>query len=272
MGIGVTLHGIDISNHQGPSAGYRDRSWYQEAQFLIAQAIPRPLPSGYVADQLRAAQGDGKSVGCYTWLWHDPSWRMGDQTVEDDQKRRLATIPDDVQLDMRLWLDVEDNQSTGWNRVTIAQRVDDVNRALAVLDEWSYARGLPEAGIYWSRYFIDLLFGGRDYFGRKQWLAHYGIEPGSLIGGTCVAHQYTSTPVDQNKMLESEIVTTTPPEVPVEDPCAGLATALAYIGDDLSPRLEAAMKGRTTLAKKADVRAVAAELRRVREQFLGPPA
>jgi hypothetical protein len=219
MGRDVTLNGIDVSNHQSSPSTYRSQPWYQEAQFVIAQAIPRPFPDGYTGEQLRAAKADGKYVGAYLWLWHDPTWRMGGTSVELDQRMRLATIPDDVPLDMRLWLDVEDNQSTGWNSVSIPQRVDDVNRALAVLDEWSYARGLPEAGIYWSTYFINLLFGGVDYFGRKQWKAHYGIEPGSLIGGPCVAHQYTSTPVDKNVMLESEIVTASQPEPPpVEEP------------------------------------------------------
>jgi hypothetical protein len=262
-----TLYGADISNHQGPPATYRGQPWYQESQFIIAQAIPRPLPDGYVGEQLRAAQADGKHCGAYVWLWHDPTWRMGDGSVEDDQRRRLATIPDDVQLDMRLWLDVEDNQSTGW-KVPIPQRVDDVKRALAVLDEWSAARGLPAAGIYWSDWFISLLFGGQDYFGRRQWKAHYGAPAGSLIHDTCVAHQYTSTPVDQNIMLASEIVTAGAP--PATDPCAGLVTALAYLGDDLPPRLEAAMKGKMTAADKTEVLAVAAELRRVREQFIGP--
>lgn len=257
-----TLYGLDISNHQNFPPVYQGMAEYQAAQFIVVQAIPRPTTT----DQFRATKADGKHCGAYLWLWFDPTWRLGDQTVEDDMRRRLATIPDDVALDMRLWLDVEDNQSTGWASVTVEQRVDDVNRALAVLDDWSYARGLPEAGIYWSVYFINLLFGGMDYFNRKQWRAHYSMPAGSLIGGNTVAHQYTSTPVDQNVMLASEIVTAQPAP---EDPCAGLAQALAYVGDDLPPRIEAAMKGQTTTAKKREVLAVAAELRRVREQFLG---
>jgi hypothetical protein len=233
MGRAVTLNGVDVSNHQGPPSSYRSQPWYQEAQFVIAQAIPRPLPDGYTGEQLRAAKADGKHVGAYLWIWHDPSWRIGDRTVEDDMRRRLLTIPDDVELDMRLWLDVEDNQSTGWNNVTIAQRVDDVNRALGVLDAWSYARGLPEAGIYWSTYFINLLFGGVDYFGRKQWKAHYSAEPGSLIGGPCVAHQYTSTPIDKNVMLDSEIVTAAPVPAPGEPTTADLLQAMSYLRHDV---------------------------------------
>lgn len=257
------LHGADVSNHQGPPAYYRGLSWYQEAQFVIAQAIPRPLPDGYTGEQLRAAKADGKYAGAYTWLWHDRTWRMGDQSVEDDQRRRLATIPDDVQLDMRLWLDIEDNQSTGWNSVTITQRVDDVNRALAVLDEWSAARGLPEAGIYWSTYFVNLLFGGKDYFGRKQWKAHYmnadgQPPPGSLIGGACVAHQYTSTPIDKNLMLESEIVTVAAP-LPTEPTAAEFRQAMSYLRNDVLAPLNS--------YKYPKVKTALAEANRVFDQY-----
>ena len=270
--------GIDISNHQGYPPTYETQPWFAEAQFVIVQAIPRTTQPGITAQQLQHADANKKWCGIYVWLWHTPSWRLGDQSVEDDMRIRLATVPDDVQMDMRVWLDVEDNQSSGWNQVSIAQRVDDVNRALAVLDDWSYARGLTnEAGIYWSKWFIDLLFGGRDYFGRKQWLAHYinpstgQPAPGSLIGGPVVAHQWTSTPVDKNQMLESEIVTVAEPE-PVSPPdCSALVNALAYLGDDLPPLLELAMQGRTTVAKKKQVRDVARELRRVRAQMIGPP-
>ena len=261
----MTLYGLDISNFNGMPAQYRDTAEYQQAEFIIAQAIPRPAPTGYTGPQLRAAHEDGKYCGIYTWLWHDPSWRMGDQSVEDDQRIRLATVPDDVDLDMRPWLDVEDNQSTGW-QVPIAQRVDDVNRAFDVLDAWAINHGLPLTGIYWSRYFIDLLFGGVNYWpDRKQWLAHYGIVPGSLIGGNVVAHQYTSTPVDQNVMLESEIVNG---EVPMPD-CDGVINGLAYVADDLGDKLLAEAK-RPSGIRKTVVRDIVKEMERVRTQEVGP--
>jgi hypothetical protein len=191
---------------------------------------------------------------------------MGDRTVEDDQRIRLATVPDDVDLDMRPWLDVEDNQSTGW-QVPVAQRVDDVNRALAVLDEWAIERELPLAGIYWSRYFIDLLFGGVSYWPeRKQWLAHYGITPGSLIGGSVVAHQYSSTPIDQNMMLESEIVNGEEPDVP--DDCSDLVNGLAYVADDLGDQLLAEAK--RSSVRKTVVRSIVKEMERVRTEQVGP--
>jgi hypothetical protein len=260
------ISGVDISNHQGLPANYRNEKWYQDAEFVIAQAIPRPAPNGVVGEQLRAARDDGKSLGSYCWLWHDPSWRLG-PTVREDQLRRLETIPDDVTLNMRLWLDIEDNQSTGWNNVSVQQRVEDVWEALRTLDEWSIDRGLPLAGIYWSRWFIDLLFDGVDYFGRYQWLAHYGITPGSLIGGLVVAHQYASTPIDLDFMLDSEIVTAVPPDDPPAD-CAGLINGLAHVADDLGDQLLAEAK--RSSVRKTVVRQIVKEMQRVRTEEVGP--
>lgn len=262
------IHGIDGSNFQGLPSAYRGQQWYRDAQFTIWQAIPRPAPNGYTGEQLRAARDDGKHVGIYCWIWHDPSWRMA-RDVREDQLLRLATVPDDVTLNMRVWLDVEDNQSTGW-RVPVQQRVDDVWRALEVLDEWSAARGLPPAGIYWSKWFINLLFDGVDYFDRPQWLAHYDITPGSLIGGNVVAHQYTSTPIDMNQMLESEIVREEPPvpEPDCEAEKAPLINAVAYMGDDLSDQILA--EARRVSVRKTVVRRIAAELARVRLEAAGP--
>jgi hypothetical protein len=139
------------------------------------------------------------------------------------------------------------------------------NRALAVLDEWAIERELPLAGIYWSRYFIDLLFGGVNYWPeRKQWLAHYGITPGSLIGGSVVAHQYSSTPIDQNMMLESEIVNG---EEPMPD-CSDLVNGLAYVADDLGDKLLAEAK--RSSVRKTVVRNIVKEMERVRVEQVGP--
>lgn len=251
------IWGVDISNLNGTPDRYSGLAEYQAAEFVIVQAIPRPAPNGIAAQQLRAAKADGKALGIYSWLWHDPSWRL-DPDVATDQRLRLATVPDDVELDMRPWLDVEDNQSTGWQAVTIQQRVDDVNHALETLDTWAAQRGLPEAGIYWSDYFIGLLFGGRNYWPeRKQWKAHYEIAPGSLIGGTVVAHQFASTPIDQNVMLESELVSVS---APAGDPSAAdFRQALSYLSHDVMQPLRG--------YKLARVKTAVAEVDRVAAQY-----
>lgn len=240
----TTLQGFDASNLNGRLEQYRSQWWYQQSTFGIIQAIPRPAPNGLCAAQLATLREDGKSKGIYSWIWHDPTWRLSPD-VATDQWRRLATVPDDEEIHMRPWLDVEDNQSTGWQGVTVQTRIDDVNRALEVLDTWAYGRGLPEAGIYWSNYFISLLFGGQDYWPeRKQWKAHYGITPGILVMGNVVAHQYTSTPMDLDVMLESEIVqpggdpVTDPEREELQNTINGLVSTIGLLtGDDLKPLL-----------------------------------
>lgn len=235
----MMLSGIDISNLQSAPTVYRGQQWYADAQFVIVQAIPRPAPNGLAGAQLEAAQADGKYVGVYSWLWHTPSWRLNPD-VGEDQRLRLATVPDDCRLDMRVWLDVEDDQSDSWSASGLQQRKDDVLYTMDALDKWSSARGLPLAGIYTSGYFIDRLFDGWMPAGVKLWLAHYGVQPGSLIKGDVVAHQYTSTPIDQDVMLESEIVSREEPVPDVDQAwqdrkaeIVGLAGELRTVADQI---------------------------------------
>jgi hypothetical protein len=268
----MTLRGIDISNLQGSPSQYRSEQWYADAEFVIVQAIPRPRPNGLAGDQLRAARDDGKHVGIYTWLWHDSTWRL-DPDVGNDQRARLATVPDDVALDMRVWLDVEDNQSTAWAGSGVQGRKDDVMLALDAINTWSSARGLPEAGIYTSRYFINLLFDGWMPSGVKLWLASYGVTPGSLIGGDCVAHQYGSTPIDMDVMLESEIVTGGPPvddaeRAAMQAQIDSLVTTVADIADRLGDQLLAECK--RSSVRKTTVRGIVAEMEAERVQAVGP--
>ena len=244
------LEGIDTSNLQGTPSNYAGQWWYQQAQFVIVQAIPK---GALTAPQLYQAEGAGKYCGIYTWLWHTPSWRLGDQTVEGDQLARLATVPDNAKLDMRPWLDVEDNISDGWAAPGNSGRKDDVLRAFDALDTWAAGRGLPEAGIYTSQYFIDLLFGGDESFldGRKRWLANYSASAGGVIGGNVVAHQYTSDPVDRDVMLESEIVS--------GPSAADVLQALSYIDHDVLAPLRSYKTGK--------VKAAVAEIDRVARQY-----
>jgi hypothetical protein len=254
----MTLRGIDISNHQESPSAYRDQRWYADAEFVIAQAIPRPSPDGYTGAQLRAALDDGKHRGIYTWMWDDPTWRMGDHTVEGDHRIRLATVPEDVPLNIRPWEDLEDNQSAGWQSVSVGQRIGNARRALDLLDTWAIRRGLAAAaGIYWSDYYVGLLYDGWDGDGRVQWKAHYGITPGILIGGNVVAHQYTSSPVDMNIMLESEIVVPTKP--PTEPTTAEFRQALSYLSRDVI--------GPLNTYKYARIKRAVAEMERVSKQY-----
>jgi hypothetical protein len=82
----------------------------------------------------------------------------------------------------------------------------DARVARAAADEWAAERGLPPSGGYSGQWYQDGYLNGWWPEGWPKWWAAYGITPGSILGGLVVAHQYTSTPIDSNVMLESEIV------------------------------------------------------------------
>lgn len=131
------LNGCDISNLQGHPDGYRGAQWYRDAEFVIVQAIEPPpgFPGhdfidpetgkrGYTGVQLRAAKEDGKKVGVYVWLWNG----LGD--TRGNILSRLATVPDSVQLDMRVWVDVEDTSGGPTGLRQMAQPESSFSRQL----------------------------------------------------------------------------------------------------------------------------------------------
>lgn len=196
------LFGIDVSN-LNDIPGTTRLSEYRDAQFGIVQAIPRgPTTTAQWLERLAA---DHKRRGIYTWLWHDPTWRL-DPDVRTDQLLRLKTVPYDAVLDGRPWLDLEDNVSTGWRKPSPQQRIFEARQALATLDDWAAMNMLPPAGVYSSPYYQSLLYNGWDWDGREYWQANYNGNPGSVIGGNTVGHQYTSKPIDLDLFLESEFI------------------------------------------------------------------
>lgn len=143
-------------------------------------------------------------------------------------------------------------------------RAQDVIDARAAADEWAAGRTLPESGGYSGQWYRDEYLGGWWPEGWRQWWADYSAPPGSLIGGLVVAHQYTSTPIDMDEMLESEIVTqpTGDPCAPVEAQRDGLINTLGYVGGDL---LSPVAKLKLTSQPKA-VQALVAGIRGVCDQ------
>ena len=257
----MTLYGLDLSNWN--TMEYRVLPEYQAADFVIVQSIAPPEPfmgweiGGYTAQQLRAGVEDQKHVGVYVWLWNHFATSAATQA---DIAARLALIPDDVPLDMRLWLDMEDtNLDHG------PARQQDVLDALEVMDEWAIAHDLPLTGVYSGDWYL------RDYMDawfpleRVYWQANYAHTQDSAAEALLPMRpviQYTSDPIDQNVMLESEIVG----EVP-ED-CSQLITALAYVADDLGDQLLAEAK--RTNVRKTVVRSIVKEMQRVRVETIGP--
>lgn len=278
----MPLYGIDGSNHNGPPTSYRNQSWYKDAEFTIWQAINPPRPyagwdvGGYTAEQLRAAKEDGKKVGVYIWLWNSFS---SSAATKADIASRLALIPDDVPLDMRLWLDMEDTtQDHG------PARQQDVLDALEVMDQWAGdhsgwvrtglngegRRPLYLPGIYSGDWYLRGYMDAWFPPDRVYWQANYSLSANGAEQALLPARpliQYTSTPVDMDVMLESEIVVPEGPPVTdeerkqMQDKIDGLVNALGYIDGDVLKPLRA--------LRTKSVKAAVAEIDRVVKQFVG---
>jgi hypothetical protein len=205
------MRGCDISNHNGFPVSYRTQGWYVSSEFVIVQAIepppgypgygyvdPETGKRGYTGEQLRAAREDGKKVGIYVWLW------SGLADTQSNILGRLQTVPSSVPLDMRPWLDIEDNTAN-----TTRQRQKDILDARATMDEWASQMGLPQSGGYSADWYVKDYLDGWWPDNFVKWWANYSAPAGSIIGGDVVAHQYTSSPADLNEMLESEIIQVT---------------------------------------------------------------
>jgi hypothetical protein len=136
-------------------------------------------------------------------------------------------------------------------------RTNDVTVARAAADEWAAAHSLPPSGGYSAQFYQNGYLGGWWPPGWPKWWADYSAEAGSIIGNDIVAHQYTSTPVDTNVMLESEIVA---PNGPATEPTtADFRQALSYLrGDVLSP---------LCTYKYPRIKAALAEVNRVCDQY-----
>lgn len=253
----MTLYGVDLSNHNLGPATYRGQQWYQEAQFVIAQAIDPPpsYPPGVTAEQLRAAKADGKYIGAYVWLWNS-----GD--FESDIRHKLSTIPADVSLDMRLWLDVEDTGSSFDQQRCL--------RALEICDKWATAKNLPPTGVYTGQWYINGYMGGWFPPDRMYWMADYSRPP--ELFPSRPLHQYTSNPVDKNAMLESEIVTqggnvTDEERQQYEDKIDGLVVTVADIADRLGDQLVA--ESHRGYVRKTVIRNIVKQMQAERVQAVG---
>jgi hypothetical protein len=126
-------------------------------------------------------------------------------------------------------------------------RTDDVTVARAAADEWASARALPPSAGYSGSWYQNSYLGGWWPAGWLKWWADYNGDPDSLIGADVIAHQYSSTPIDQDAMLESEFINPDFPNVPPDpippdepDPCADLIAqrdSLIVTIADISDRL-----------------------------------
>lgn len=98
---------------------------------------------------------------------------------------------------------------------TVATRKSAVLEARRAGDDWALARVLPQSGGYSGDWYINGYLDGWWPEDWLYWMADYS-KPPELYPSRPV-HQYTSTPIDKNAMLESEIVTGGGGEPPMPD-------------------------------------------------------
>lgn len=135
-------------------------------------------------------------------------------------------------------------------------RQQDTLDAKAAADDWAAQHGLPPSGGYSGQWYQDGYLGGWWPEGWSKWWSAYGITPGAILGGLIVAHQFTSSPVDQNVMLESEMGSI---PIVIEPTADEFRQAMAYIRDDVLKPLRS--------YRLPKIRAAVAEIDRVTKQY-----
>ena len=212
------IYGVDISNLQGPPSVYRNQQWYRDAEFVIVQTIQPPYPykgwdhvdqvtgyRGYTGEQLVTARQDGKKIGVYAWLWNTVA------NPYSDILARFETVPRGLPLDMRPWIDVEDTTNT-----SVQRRQNATVAARSAGDTFADENHLPPCGGYSGQWYVDSYLGRWWPAGWLKWWADYRFQAGTLLqSGVVVAHQYTSSPVDSDVLLPTEILQGEPEDMAI---------------------------------------------------------
>jgi hypothetical protein len=266
---------VDVSNHQGALAASTLESWRvsHDVGLLIVQAVAPapPWPPTRTRQQIEAAALAGMATDAYLWVWTHSN-------VEADMRNKLALL-DGLPVG-RLWLDAEDTESASF-----AARRAAINRAFAVLDEWSASRGLPTPGLYTAWWYV----GGYLGFGRTEWTpwssrdlwnAEYdGIADADVFHPYCgwgaqAIKQYTASgrlpgyggDLDVNALSAAEAARVLgtggnpvpePDPGPAAHPAAHLINARGYIGGDLVEKGRAARKRPQVMAVLDEIEQVA---------------
>lgn len=280
--------GIDVSNYTGPLQQETLRRWRDDhgVGLVIVQSLDPPAgyPPGVTIQQLQACAQFGMAVDAYLWLWTHSDARA-------DMARKLRIVDDSGVPIRKVWMDIEDTAAS-----TPDYRIQQAREALRVIDAWCAARGVPGAGVYSAKWYWPTYMGNTREFGsRELWDADYDGVPDNEHGwspyGGFVSRrikQYAGTStlagqggIDLNVLStaeEAEVLTwqngppPSPPD-PLPEPPPNdvnpLVHALGYLRGDVYDALmaEANRKGGP---RKRPTTAIANEIARVGEQFLGP--
>lgn len=262
---------VDVSNYTDPLTPQSVENLKAAGvEMVIAQAIDPPpgYPAGCTRQQIETCLAAGLHVDAYIWLWFDLDAR--------DIERKLALL--DGLAVRQLWLDVEDQSAARFDQATCEAKVD---AALMACDARRGTNGQP-AGVYTGRWFwADQQYMGNTtrYADRELWDANYDHIADAAVGfvpyGGWTApriKQYQgSTSLAGVSGLDLNVLSLAEQaelEGDVPDNCDALINGMAYVGDDLGDRLLVETE-RVTVRKKT-VRAIVAEMQRVRAETVGP--
>ncbi len=266
------LKATDCSNYTSDLTTDGLEAWKAEGVGLvIVQAIDPPpnYPPGKTREQIQQCLAAGFAVDAYLYLW----FSLG----PDDITRKLSLLEG---LPVRqLWLDVEDTAASEYDQMTKETKVQ---VALSLCD--AFMVNGPRTGIYTGGWFWadpHYMNNTPKFSDRKLWTAQYDGIPDATVftpyGGwhSCRIKQFAGTSelggitgVDINVLSDAEAAEITPAP-PQQNPCEDLIGALAYVCDNIGDNLWNETTRKQGM-RKTYIRDQVAEMRRVREQFIGP--
>lgn len=157
-------------------------------------------------------------------------------------------------------------------------RHQDTLDALEAADAFAAERGIPRAaGWYSGQWYVDSYLAGWMPPGRYRWWAAYNGQAGSLlVTDDVVAHQWTSTPVDQSVLFDAEIIdygsdggdVSDDERAQMQKTIDGLIVTIADIADRLGDQLLA--ETQRASMRKSIIRQIVAQMEAERTNAVGP--
>lgn len=262
----MTIVGIDISNHNNIQAALEAQPW---ARIIVVRLPTFGEPDSLWAtarEQTRIVLESGRTALHYGWCY--------------GSSNPVATID--------AWVDLM-NQFGTLGKGYFALDCETYERNGAVVDPGPDQRWLDYAFLrlddlhvlsciytgqwWWNGWYRDKLGGNPNAFAdRKLWDSFYDGDPdfdwgpehsyGAWSADNVIGWQYAGAPLDLD-IFREEMVFQGQEPAPV-DQVSGLINGLAYVCDDLGDKLAA------TILRKPKRLAIVNEMRRVREQMIGP--
>jgi hypothetical protein len=271
------IKAVDVSSHQTPSRAQLDQWVAEGCQLLVIHCY-----HDWERDGLKESTRAWAATAREASVWHLPyAWIFGNNDPAAQVASALDTWRSVGEEPGLLWLDAE----------TYGKPVTDdgpnVDQILAAIDECN--RQGVNAGMYTGMWWIDTFLAGdeRQLHDIPMWLANYSSPPTLEIPapawGKLIGHQYIDKPVDWS-VFDLEALTelakgyqpepadlTEPYRIALADVCDRIGDQLAAVTRTISAERLAIDKATHNLASAQTTQMLLLdEMRRIREQFLGP--